>query len=192
MKENKKDIVAHSRAMSRAFRESILEVSEDELREVLEQEGEDFDELADRGQAAIDRAFRQVPGAEQKDSAEKSSMEGLHRGLGALVTLLRRKKKLSEEELAARARVPVEEVRRIEFDASYTPGIRTVAQLEDFFRLKPRMLAILAGAVRVQRQAEFRAEVQKFAALSSGMGKLSREEKKLLAEFVRLLSDYTE
>ncbi len=191
MSNKKQDVVLRAKVMSRALRDSMLEASEDELRQVLEAESEDFDELTDRGQVAIDRALVRALVGEEEEG--RSVEEELHRGLGALVTLLRRKKKLNEEELAAQARVPVGEIRRIEFDLTYTPSIRTIARLEDFFRLKPRSLAILAGAVRVQRQEEeFRAEVHKFAANSSDMGKLSGDEKRLLSDFVRFLSDYTE
>lgn len=191
MSNKKQDVMLRAKVMSRALRDSMLEASEDELRQVLEAESEDFDELTDRGQVAIDRALVRALVGEEEEG--RSVEEELHRGLGALVTLLRRKKKLNEEELAAQARVPVGEIRRIEFDLTYTPRIRTIARLEDFFRLKPRSLAILAGAVRVQRQEEeFRAQVHKFAANSSDMGKLSGDEKRLLSEFVRFLSDYTE
>lgn len=185
--------LARKRELSRVFRDSILGASDEELKDALDQEGLDRQELVRRGRSVIDRALAQARGG---DSAKPTvaqapaDFEDLHKGLGVCIQLLRRKKRISEEELAERARVPVEEVRRIEFDPTYTPRPRTLFQLEDFFRLKPRSLGVLAGAWRVEEGEALREHVRRFAALSSSMDKLTRDEKRLLAEFVELLGNY--
>ena len=189
MKKNNADLAAKARAMSVAFRESILEAAEEELRQDLQAKGIDFDEEAARSQNVIEKAFQEA-GIELSTSANEGKEH-----LGELLLLLRRKKKLTEEELALQARVPLKDIHQTESDPAFVPSLRTLAHLEDFFKLKERTLSILAGAVRVQRNvSEFREGVERFrwAAFSRGMGKLSREEKKLLAEIIRFLGDYTE
>lgn len=196
MKDKNQGGVERERALSRAFRDSILDASEDELKEALEQEGHNRQELVRRGRAVIDRALAQTRdgvAAEPAVEQEFSDLQDLHKGLGICIQMLRRKKQLSEEELAAQARVPVDEVRRIEFDPSFTPRPRTLYQLENFFKLKPRSLGVLSGAVRAQGEGDaFREGVRRFAALSSGMGKLTRDEKRLLAQFFKLLDNHTD
>ena len=193
MKNKNQKEMSQKGALDRAFRDSILDASESEVREALEEEGHDRQELISRGRAVKGRALAQTRGsvvAGVSAAQAPSNLQDLHRGLGICLQLLRRTKKLSEEQLAEKARVPVDEVRRIEFDPSFTPRPRTLAQLEDFFRLKPRSLGVLSGAWRVERGDALREDVKRFAALSSGMGKLTREEKRLLAQFVKLLSSY--
>lgn len=192
MSESKQDAVARFRAVSRSFRDFVLNASNDELREDLESERESVQMLAGRSKAAIDRAFVQVFSDHLNVKGDlNAAVKELHRGLGVLVRLLRRREGLTEEELAERARISEEELRQIEFDPGYMPRPRTIVQLEDVFRLKPRTLAVLSGAVRVTGEGALRAEVRRFAASSSGMGKLSRDEKRLVNHFVRVLGDYT-
>lgn len=186
MKKNEAELAVKTRALSVAFRESILEATEEELRKVLQDEGRDLDDEAARAQHVIERAFQQAGVALPNEGPEH---------LGELLLLLRRKQKLTEAKLALQAGVPLEDVQRTESDPTFVPSLRTLARLEDFFKLKERTLSILAGAVRVQKDAaQFREGVEgfKWAAFSRGMGKLSREEKKQLAEIIRFLGDYTE
>ena len=189
MKKNEADLVAKTRAISVAFRESILDASEEELRQALRDEGRDFEEEAARAQHVIERAFQQA-GVALPMPANKRSEH-----LGELLSLLRRKKKLTEAKLALVAGVPLQDVQRAESDPSFVPSLRTLARLEDFFELKERTLSILAGAVRVQKDpVQFREGFERFkwAAFSRGMGKLSREEKAQLAEIIRFLGTFTE
>ena len=188
-KKNEADLVAKTRAMSIAFHESILDASEEELRQVLQGEGRDLEEEAASAQDVIERAFQDAGVAVPTIPAEK------HEHLGELLSVLRRKKKLTEAQLAAKARIPLEQIQRAESDPTFVPSLRTLAQLEDFFKLKDRTLSVLAGRVRVQKNAEqFREGVERFrwAAFSRGMEKLSREEMKLVKEIIRFLGDYTE
>lgn len=189
MSKNDAELVAKNRAMSVAFRESILEASEEELRQALRDEGRDLDEEAARAQDVIERAFRQA------GVALPTTVQESHEHFGELLSVLRRRKKLTEAKLALQAGVPVEDIQRSESDPTFMPSLRTLARLEDFFKLKERTLSILAGAVRVQKDEErFREGVERFkwAAFSRGMGKLSREERKQLNEIIRFLGDYTE
>ena len=69
--------------MNRALRAILLEASEDELREALAGTDEDLDTLAARGEAVVQRALSKV--------RDTGGVEDLHRGLGALVQMLRRR-----------------------------------------------------------------------------------------------------
>ena len=79
--------------MNRALRRFLLEASEDELRDALADTGENLDALATRGKAVVQRALSEVHDA--------TGVEDLHRGLGVLVSLLRRREQLSVDEACA-------------------------------------------------------------------------------------------
>lgn len=168
--------------MNRALRDLLLEAPEDELREVLADSGEDFDALAARGKAAAQRALSQTP--------DVAGVEDLHRGLGALVQMLRRRDHLSVDELAQRARVDAAELRRIELDPSYDPNPRTIFQLEQHFKLTERSLVVLSGAVQVDD--DVREEAVRFAASSEDISGLTKEQRKLLSHFVKFLREHTD
>ncbi len=177
------------RELTAAFRDFILEASAQDLDDALRAEGDDPDYLLARGRAVImETLSSEGPRQEEPEGRVSEEERILHMGLSSLVQLLRRRDGLSEEELADRARVEVEEVRRMEFDPNYTPSPRTVYQLEEYFRLPARSLVLLSGAVSRQ-PAEFKEQVLRFAANSRTIGKLNREERRLLNEFVHFLAD---
>lgn len=167
---------------NRALRDLILEASEQELREALDGAEESFDSLAAQGRAVIQQTL---------DTVEKTDdVPDLHRGLGVMIQMLRRRDRLSYEQLASKAHIAVAELRQIENDPTFNPNPRTIFQLEQFFNLPSRALVVLSGAVRVSKQV--REEALRFAASSQNMSELSREEKKLLNEFVKFLQEQTD
>lgn len=168
--------------MNRALRDILLEASEDELREALAGTGEDIDALAARGEAVVQRALSEV-----RDAA---GVEDLHRGLGALVQMLRRRDRLSVDELAHNARVAASELRRIELDPAFDPNPRTIFQLEQYFKLADRSLVVLSGAVQVDD--DVREEAVRFAASSEHISGLTKEERKHLHQFVKFLTKHTD
>lgn len=168
--------------MKRAMRDFLLEASETDLREALTESGEDFDQLAARGLAAAHRALGAHDDAHQ--------VRDLHRGLGALIRLLRRHSHLSIDELANNARIDASELRRIESDPDFDPNPRTIIQLEQYFKLPARSLVILSGAVRVAH--DLQNEAIRFAASSEDISQLTREERKLLNRFVKFLREHTD
>ena len=168
--------------MNRALRGLLLDATENELREVLADCGQDFDALAARGRAAAERALSETP--------DHSEAQDLHRGLGALLQLLRRREHLSIDELAAKALVDVSELRKIELDASFESNPRTIFQLEKHFKLPERSLVILSGAVQVD--GDVREEAVRFAASSEDISGLTKEERKLLNHFVKFLREHTD
>ena len=166
-------------AMHRGLRSILIESSEDELREAFAGTGEDLDALAARGKAAAQRALAAVTG-----------VDDLHRGLGVLVQMLRRKERLSIDELAHNARVAPLELRQIEDDPTFDPSPRTIFQIERYFKLHDRSLVVLSGAVRVDNT--IREEAVRFAASSENIQDLTKEERKLLNQFVKFLSKHTD
>lgn len=165
----------------RILRDFILDASDEELHDALAETNEDLDSLADSGRAVAKQALACF--------GDPGNVQDLHRGLGALVQMLRRREQVTVEELADLADVASDEIRRIELDSTYDPRPRTIIQLAGFFKIDPQSFVVLSGAKQVNQ--EVRDEVLRFAAKSTGMSKLSRDELKLLNEFVKLLAEHT-
>ena len=191
MNTKKRGAAPSPRAMSLAFKSFAMEASEKELDEALASEGEDPEALLGRADAAIHAALHAAVDRDEERTPRPALTDqetlALHEGLSALVQLLRRQAHLSEDDLAEAARVDADEIRRIEFDPTYSPSPRTVYQLEEYFSLPERTLVLLSGAVS-SRTPGFTDEVLRFTAHSKEIGSLSREEKKLLNKFVRFLT----
>jgi transcriptional regulator with XRE-family HTH domain len=170
--------------MARALRDFVLGASEEELKADLKENGEDFEALASHGRAVVERAMKAA-------AAENSAVViDLRKGLGALIQMLRRRARLSPDDLAGAASVDVAELRAIESNPEWEPHPRTIYQLANFFKISPRSLVVLSGAKTVE--AGIREEALRFAASSKAVNKLSREEKKLLSEFVKYLGEQTD
>jgi DNA-binding XRE family transcriptional regulator len=106
---------------------------------------------------------------------------------GALVQLLRRDRTLTVDQLAVEVQVAAPELISIEFDPKYVPKPRTVYQLSRFFGLPDRPLMKLANVTTVHSD-RLRDAAVRFAASSSKVMELSREERAALAEFVQFLA----
>jgi hypothetical protein len=104
------------------------------------------------------------------------------------IQLARLTLKLSKEQFAVKARVPLEELVCIEEDDAYTPSLRTVHYLAQFLKVSHPKLLTLAGLARA-KDAGFNDAAVKFAAKSEPIRKLTREEQDAFNEFVKVLSD---
>ena len=104
--------------------------------------------------------------------------------------MLRRRERLSIDELAQNARVDASELRRIELDPVFDPNPRTIFQLAQYFKLPERSLVVLSGAVRVDDNV--REEAVRFAASSDHISGLTREQRKHLNQFVKFLRELTD
>jgi len=170
------------RKINRALREILLEASEDEMREALAGTGQDLESVAAMGRELVQGALKSTP--------DSGDLKDLHRSLGVLLQMLRRRDRVTVDQLASKARIDVEELRQIELDPTFDPNPRTVFQLERYFDLPAKSLAVLSGAVRVA--SEVREECVRFAASSEGISELTRGERKLLNRFVRFLQEHTD
>jgi transcriptional regulator with XRE-family HTH domain len=190
---NNQDNASDGLALSRALREVVLEADSSSLRDTLVELEINPADLAEKGRTAAAKALQlsTLNAKPEPLNVATPDTAQLHDGLSALLQLLRRKDNLTEEELADRARVDVSEIRRIECDRSYIPSPRTVYQLEHTFKLPRRTLVKLSGLTELHSK-EFTEEVLRFAAHSKAIQKITRHERKLLNEFVKFLSSYTD
>ena len=171
---------------SETFCSFVRTADEKELRDAIEAVGESPDSLAQQGKAIAEKAVKQYVADPEKESRKEREFTGLRQAMSALLQLLRRREGLSQDELAKRARVESEEIRRIESDLSYIPNPRTIYQLEQTFRLPQRALVKLSGMTGT-RSGEFTQQVMRFAANAQTMASLTKAEKKILNEFMEFL-----
>jgi len=108
--------------------------------------------------------------------------------LGVLVRQLRSSAGLSVAELANRADVSEEELRRVEQDPHYTARARFIHQLSSYFSVSLAMLSQMAGATHEVDRVLFNESVQ-FAAHSDDMSQLTEEQRTALNAFVSLLNE---
>lgn len=118
---------------------------------------------------------------------EVADRERVSYSFGVFIRQLRRRDGLSIEKLAQRARIDVEELRLIEHDPHFRAKPRMVHQLSDVFKIPERSMMTLAGAM-VANDNRIEEAAERFAAMSDDMSKLTREERKLLNDFVKFLA----
>ncbi|REJ88255.1 MAG: XRE family transcriptional regulator [Planctomycetota bacterium] len=106
---------------------------------------------------------------------------------GKLIAMLRIQRRLSVEALAAKAQVELQEIAHIEAEPDYEPKPRTVKQLADVFGVAPSAMARVANLTR-QTDERIVEEAVRFAACAKDMDKLTREQWRVLKEFVSLLN----
>jgi transcriptional regulator with XRE-family HTH domain len=99
---------------------------------------------------------------------------------------MRKEKGLTIEQLARKIEFPAEELSELERDCTYRATPLLLHKLSRFYEIPQRKLAALAGAIADVPQS-FRERASSFAANSDSFSKLSREEKKVLDEFVKFL-----
>src|ERR1700722_6062962 len=97
----------------RTMREMIAEASSEEVHDLAREADIDVKKLAQTGRNTVEQALHEC------NQGERPVI--LHKGLSSLLVMLRRRDGFDEEELARKAQVDEEEIRRIEFDANYMP-----------------------------------------------------------------------
>lgn len=107
---------------------------------------------------------------------------------GRLINLSRRKRGWTLEDLAASARIDAAEAIRIEHDATYIPGPRTVYQLSTTLGLPREQMLQLSGNM-LARDRRLGEQALKFAARSESVERLSKQEHQALEEFVKYLKE---
>lgn len=120
------------------------------------------------------------------DSPEHS--DRLAHTFGVLIRQLRRRDSLSVEDLARKARIDPEHLRQVEHDPHYRAKPRLVHQLASVFDIPERSLMVLSGAM-VANDNALTEEAERFAAMSDDMSKLTKDERRLLNDFVKFLSE---
>jgi transcriptional regulator with XRE-family HTH domain len=110
--------------------------------------------------------------------------------LGVLVRQLRLREQLSVAALAERARVPEDELRRVEHDPHYTARPRLIYQLSQYFNVSLTKLS-MSGATHAVNRSLYNQAVR-YAAHSDDVSALTEEERRDLDAFVSLLNDRSE
>lgn len=99
---------------------------------------------------------------------------------------LRRARGLTVDELARRSGIDRREITAVERNSAYRPAPATLEKLGTFYGIPEARLAALAGAFQ-EVPPEVRESASRLAAQSESPARLSREEKKALDEFVKVL-----
>lgn len=108
--------------------------------------------------------------------------EAFHR----VVQMLRRSRGLTIDGLAEETGIDRAELMALERNPGYRPTPLTLHRLGKFFGVPDRKLAVLAGAIQEVPEG-LREEASRFAAQSESFSKLTKEEQRVLDEFVSFL-----
>lgn len=118
---------------------------------------------------------------------EQKSVQ-LRVALGVLVRQLRLREGLSVAELAERAQVSEDELRRVEHDPHYTAKPRLIYQLSGHFNVSLSFLSQMAGTTHAVNRSLYN-EAVRYAARSDDVSALTEEERRDLDAFVALLNE---
>ncbi len=121
-------------------------------------------------------------------SSSETNVSPLTVAFGVLVSLARRSKTLSVNQLAGKLSVEADEIQQIEHNPAYSARPRTISKIASFFDLPMAELMKLAGAA-VSNDETFRTKAMKFAAHSDDMSTLTSEEQEMLKSFIRFLRE---
>jgi transcriptional regulator with XRE-family HTH domain len=120
--------------------------------------------------------------------ADVESLTEVNIAFGRFVRLMRRKKRLTLEELSEHADVEISELVEVEDDARHKPDPRTVFQLSKVFNIPTSKLMQVAG-LSVPRDARLVHEAIRFAARSEPLDELTEAERAALDAFVSVLGN---
>ncbi len=105
-----------------------------------------------------------------------------------LLQLARRQQSLTLEEFSNRARVPMEEMVRVEKDNHFVPTLRTIHNIALYLKIPEKKLMALAGLL-LMKDASFNEAAVRFAARSETVQKLTPQEHQALEEYIRFLNE---
>jgi transcriptional regulator with XRE-family HTH domain len=117
-----------------------------------------------------------------REPEEQEVREAFHR----VVQMLRRSRGLTIDDLAEKTKIDRTELVALERNPAYRPSPLTLHRLSEFFEVPDRKLAVLAGAIR-EVPEDLRQHAARFAAQSNSFAKLTKEEQRVLDEFVGFL-----
>lgn len=117
-----------------------------------------------------------------REPEQQEMREAFHR----VVQMLRRSRGLTIDQLAENTKIDRDELMALERNPAYRPSPLTLHRLSEFFEVPDRKLAVLAGAIR-EVPDDLRQQAARFAAQSDSFAKLTKEEQRLLDEFVGFL-----
>lgn len=121
--------------------------------------------------------------------SEASRPENVQVGFSKFMHKLRISIGLSVDELAKKIDVDREQLILIENKTGYKAPPRTLSRLAKVYNLPTASFLQLAGATKATDE-RLQADILRFAAESDSFEKLSKEEKKLLGELIRVIRDH--
>lgn len=136
--------------------------------------------LLERIATALNQKLTVVMTAREPEEVE--IREAFHR----VVQMLRRSRGLTIDDLAEKTKIDRTELVALERNPAYRPSPLTLHRLSEFFEVPDRKLAVLAGAIR-EVPEDLRQHAARFAAQSNSFSKLTKEEQRVLDEFVGFL-----
>jgi DNA-binding XRE family transcriptional regulator len=118
-----------------------------------------------------------------------SAHESTGRAFGMLVHLWRVDQGMTVEKLAQTARVDIDEIESIETEPEYTPEPQTVCSLAAMMSVPELKLLTLTGHV-VQNDPDLVEHSQSFAANAKQWEHISKEQRVLLKQYIKYLSEH--
>jgi transcriptional regulator with XRE-family HTH domain len=123
-------------------------------------------------------------------TAKAPEVSTLRQAFHLCMQMLRRKQRLTIDQLAAKTDVDRDELAAIERNPGYRPSPLTLHKLSQFYGIPHKRLLALAGAIKEVPQ-EFSEHASRFAAQSDSFANLTSEEKTALDEFMIVLRNDT-
>jgi transcriptional regulator with XRE-family HTH domain len=123
-------------------------------------------------------------------TAKDPEVGTLRQAFHLCMQMLRRKQRLTIDQLATKTDVDRDELVAMERNPGYRPSPLTLHKLSQFYGIPQKRLLVLAGAIKEVPQ-EFSEHASRFAAQSESFANLTSEEKKALDEFMSVLRSDT-
>jgi transcriptional regulator with XRE-family HTH domain len=120
-------------------------------------------------------------------TAKDPEVSPLRQAFHLCMQMLRRKQKLTIDQLAAKVGVDRNELVSMERSPAYRPSPLTLHKLSQFYRISERKLLMLAGAIKDGPHG-FCEQASRFAAQSESFANLTTEERAALDDFMRVLN----
>jgi transcriptional regulator with XRE-family HTH domain len=121
-------------------------------------------------------------------TAREPESEDVREAFPRVIQMLRRSRGFTIGMLSEKANIDKTELTALERTQAYRPTPLTLHRLSQFFDIPHRKLAVLAGAIKEASEG-FREKAIQFAAQSDSFSKLTKEEQKILDDFVNLLRE---
>jgi transcriptional regulator with XRE-family HTH domain len=119
-------------------------------------------------------------------TAREPEQQEVREAFHKVVQMLRRSRGLTIDQLSEKTEIDRAELVALERNPACRPSPLTLHRLSQFFEVPDRQLAVLAGAIRDVPDT-LRQQAARFAAQSESFSKLSKDEQRVLDEFVGFL-----
>jgi transcriptional regulator with XRE-family HTH domain len=119
-------------------------------------------------------------------TAREPEAKELRHAFRTFIQMARKAHGWSVDELSKKTGIDAIEVSAMEQNSGYRPTPLVVHKLSSVFGVPEIRLAALAGAVK-EVPSELKQEASRFAAMSDSFAKLTKEERKMLDDFMRFL-----